>query len=250
MKRAVGLALAGWVAVSAGGKPPRELVVYAAADLVLAFREIVPAFERAQGVKVTLVLGSTGLLARQIEEGAPADVFFAADEAFIDRLERGGRLVPGTRALYAQGRLSLVWRQGARAIDGLAGLREGAIRRIAIAHPAHAPYGRAAEEALRRAGLLDTVRDKLVYGENVRQALQFVEAGGADAGIVARSIADAPGIASLPIDPAMHAPINQAVGVARRSAVPDLARAFIAFVDGATARAIMRRFGFLVPGEF
>jgi molybdate transport system substrate-binding protein len=177
-------------------------------------------------------------------------VFFAADESFIERLERGGHLVAGTRALYAQGRLALVWPRGRPALAGLRGLRETRIRRIAIANPAHAPYGRAAEEALRRSGLLVVVRERLVYAENVRQALQFVQSGAADAGLVALAIANMPGVESVLVDPDLHAPLNQAVAVPRRSAAAQMARDFIAWVHGPEGRAIMKRFGFLLPGEF
>lgn len=250
MRAAVCLALAAWLAQPGGADGPAALTVFAAADLAFAFRELIPPFERAHRAEVTLVLGSTGLLARQIEEGAPADVFFAADESFIDRLERGGYVLPNTRTRYAQGRLSIVWPRGRSAIGGLQDLREQRIRRVAIANPAHAPYGRAAQDALQRAGLLDALRAKLVYGENVRQALQFVQAGAADAGIVARSIAGAPEVESRLIDSSAHAPINQAVAVPRRAKAPDLARGFIAWVNGPSGRAIMKRFGFLLPGEF
>jgi len=121
---------------------------------------------------------------------------------------------------------------------------------VAIANPAHAPYGRAAQEALERAGVWEKVKPKLVYGENIRHALQFVETGAVEAGIVALSIADAPGIAYAPIERALYAPLNQVAAVVKRSPYPDLGAAFIQFVNGAEGRPIMKRYGFLVPGEF
>jgi molybdate transport system substrate-binding protein len=240
------LALAG----TAAAQPP-VLTVFAAADLAFAFKEIVPRFEQAHGVSVTLVLGSTGNLARQVEHGAPADVFFAADQSFVDRLVTAGVLIPETRALYAQGRLVLATAKtlGARLTDPRDFL-DPRVRHVAIANPLHAPYGRAAEQALRRLGLWDAVRPKLVYGENIRQALQFIQAGGAEAGIVAASIASVPEIHWVPIDPALHAPLDQAVAVVRRSPRPDLAAAFIRLVNGPDGRAIMKRHGFVLPGEF
>jgi len=227
------------------------LVVYAAADLDMAFREIKPLFEKATGARVTLVMGSTGNLAKQIEHGAPADVFFAANESFVDDLRAAGAVIPQTRTLYAQGRIVLaVPKKSAVAARELTDLLKPAVRRVAIANPAHAPYGRAAQEALERAGVWDKVKPKLVYGESIRHALQFVETGAVEAGIVALSIADAPGIAYAPIDPALHAPLNQVAAVVKRSPHPDLGAAFIQFVNGAEGRPVMKRYGFLLPGEF
>lgn len=231
--------------------PGASLTVFAAADLAFAFREIVPRFEAAHGVTVTLVLGSTGNLARQIEHGAPADVFFAADLIFVDRLAARGVLAPETRTLYAQGRIVLATprRPGPKLAD-LRALLNPEIRHVAIANPSHAPYGRAAEEALRKVGVWEILRPKLVYGDNIRHALQLVQTGAADAGIVALSIANIPTIDWTLIDGSLHAPLNQAAAVVRWSARPDLGRALLDFVSGAEGRAILKRYGFLVPGEF
>ena len=246
------LALVLAVARAAEAQPAATtLVVYAAADLDTAFREIKPLFEKATGARVTLVMGSTGNLAKQIEHGAPADVFFAANESFVDDLRAAGAVIPQTRTLYAQGRIVLaVPKKSAVAARELTDLLKPAVRRVAIANPAHAPYGRAAQEALERAGVWDKVKPKLVYGENIRHALQFVETGAVEAGIVALSIADAPGITYAPIDPALHAPLNQVAAVVKRSPHPDLGAAFIQFVNGAEGRPVMKRYGFLLPGEF
>src|SRR2546427_483046 len=247
------LALA-WLALGSGparAAEPPPLTVFAAADLVFAFKEIVPRFEKALGVRVTLVLGSTGQLAQQIEHGGPADVFFAADQAFVDRLVAERVLLGETRALYAQGRIVLAT---ARAIGWklteLRDLTGPNVRHVAIANPAHAPYGKAAEEALRKAGVWDAVRPKLVYGENIRHTLQFLQTGAAEAGIVASSVANVPEIDWVPIDPRLHAPLNQATAVVRRSPRPELGLAFIQFVNGPDGRPIMKRYGFLLPGEF
>ncbi len=246
--------VAAWLAVAPGvaaTADPPTLTVFAAADLAFAFREIVPRFEKALGVRVTLVLGSTGQLAQQIEHGGPADVFFAADQAFVDRLVTQRVLLGETRALYAQGRIVLATSRayGAKLTE-LRGLLDPRIRHVAIANPAHAPYGKAAEEALRRAGLWDALRAKLVYGENIRHTLQFLQSGAAEAGIVALSIATAPEIDWVPIDPGLHSPLNQATAVLRRSRRPELGLAFIQFVNGPQGRPVMKRHGFLLPGEF
>jgi molybdate transport system substrate-binding protein len=230
---------------------PPLLTVFAAADLAFAFRELAPLFEKTNGVEVTLSLGSTGNLAAQIENGAPADVFFAADESYIDRLAAADAIVPESRTLYARGRIVLATpKDSARRPSQLTDLLDPKIRRIAIANPMHAPYGRAAEQAMRKVGVWDTLRPKLVYGENVRQALQFIQVGAVDAGIVALSIANVPDIAYTPIDPGLHAPLNQAAAVVTRSRRPDVARAFIRFVVGPEARPTMKKYGFLLPGEF
>src|SRR6266403_4996903 len=242
--------LLAWLSVPAAAEVT-EVAVFGAADLALVFKEIVPKFERVLGVKVTLVLGSTGMLAKQIERGAPADVFFAADQTFIEDLVAKGVVIPETRALYAQGRLVLATARSAGAkLTDLRQLSEPRIRHVAIANPAHAPYGRAAEQALRAVGVWDELRPKLVYGENIRHTLQFVESGAAEAGLIALSLANGPTIDYVLIDRALHAPLNQSVAVVRRSARPELGLAFIQFVNGGEGRAIMKRYGFLLPGEF
>lgn len=229
---------------------PPSLTVYAAADLAFAFKELVPVFENATGAAVTLSLGSTGNLAAQIENGAPADVFFAADQSYIDRLAARSALVAESRTLYAQGRIVLATPKDAgRKLGQLRDLLDPGIRRIAIANPLHAPYGKAAEQAMRKVGVWDTLKSKLVYGENVRQTLQFIQVGGVDAGIVALSVANVREIEWTLIDARLYAPLNQAAAVVTRSRRPDLARAFIRFVVGPEARPIMKNYGFLLPGE-
>ena len=238
------------VASAAQALEPPSLTVYAASDLAFALKEVATHFEKATGAKVVLVLGSTGNLAKQIEHGAPADVIFAANETFVDELVSRGSVIRETRAMYAQGRVVLAVPKGSGRPSDLRALLEPKIRRVAIANPAHAPYGKAAEEALRAAGIWDAVQPKLVYAENIRQALQFLQSGAVDAGILALSIAAVPEIDWIPIDPVLHKPLNQAVAVVRRSARPELALGFIQFVNGTQGRPIMKRYGFLLPGEF
>jgi molybdate transport system substrate-binding protein len=230
---------------------PPTLTIFGAADLSFALQELAARFEKSAGSKVTLVLGSTGNLARQIEHGAPADLFLAADESFVDELAARGAVIPQTRALYAQGRIVLATAKvfGPRLSD-LRALTDAKVKRVAIANPQHAPYGKAAEEALRKVGVWDAVRPKLIYGENVRHTLQFLQTGAADAGIVALSVAGVPEVESVTIDAALHAPLNQVAAVVRRSARPELALAFIQFVNGPEGRPVMKRYGFRLPGEF
>lgn len=237
-------------AIPAIGAEPPSLTVFAAADLAFALKEILPLFEKAHRVKVTLSLGSTGNLAAQIENGAPADIFFAADQAFVERLASRGAVIPETRTLYARGRIVLATPRSGRRLKHLRDLLDPDVRRVAIANPLHAPYGRAAEEAMRAVGVWDTLKPKLVYGENIRQTLQFLQVGAVEAGIVSLSVASAPEIEWTLIDDSLHAPLNQAAAVVRRSRHVDLAVALIQFVIGAEGRPIMKKFGFLLPGEF
>ena len=254
MRRVVFLALALVLAAGsvARAQPAAPAVtVYAAADLDMAFREIKPLFEKATGARVTLVMGSTGNLAKQIEHGAPADVFFAANESFVDDLQTAGAVIPQTRALYAQGRIVLATpTKSTVAVRELADLLKPEVRRVAIANPAHAPYGRAAQEALESVGVWERLKPKLVYGENIRHTLQFVETGAVEAGIVALSVAGVPDVRYVPIDPRLHKPLNQVAAVVKRSARPELGVAFIQFLNGPEGRPIMKRYGFLLPGEF
>lgn len=232
----------------ARGAPEAPLVVFAASDLAFALETLAPQFEAATGARTRLVLGSTGNLAKQIENGAPADVFFAANLAFVDQLAAAGAVRPETRTLYARGRIVLATasRTGIR-LRGLDDLARPEVRRIAIANPDHAPYGQAAREALEAAGLWAGLRPKLVYGENIRHALQFLETGAVDAAIVARSIAEVPGVAFVPIDASLHRPLDQAAAVTTRSARPELGRALIRFVTGPEGRLVLERYGFEPP---
>ena len=207
----------------------RKLTIAGASDLSLAFREIAREFEKETGYKVVLSLGSTGMLARQIEQGAPFDAFFAANRKFVEDLEKGGHILPGTIELYAEGALVIAVKSGAGfkvAIDSVPG----------------------SLEALKSAGLWEELKSKLVYGENIRQALQFVESGNAEAGIIARSVANSPGIEFSEVPSNLHKHISQAAGVVSSSKEKEGARAFIKFVNGPKGALIMKKYGFLPPG--
>jgi len=227
------------------------LKVAAAADLSLAFREVAQAFESRSGQKVIFSFGSTGLLAKQIAEGAPYDVFAAANVSFADDVIRAGSCAGDSKALYARGRI-VVWtpRTELQPPKTLAELADRRFVKIAIANPEHAPYGRAAMQALTKAGLADQLRTRLVYGENVLQTLQFARSGNVEAAVVALSLAIVTDGNYLTIDEALHQPIDQAMVVCGKN--PErlsAARQFSTFVNSAEGRVIMRRFGFLLPGE-
>jgi molybdate transport system substrate-binding protein len=245
------LILIGCAPNSSTSSPTDPLLVAAASDLQFAFGEIGPLFEAETGQPVIFTFGSTGNLTTQIENGAPFDILAAANVAFVDRLTAQGLTIPETQQLYAQGRIVLVVnRQAGMQATTMDDLLDPAITRIAIANPEHAPYGMAAREALQSAGVWEAVQEKLILGENVSQTLQFVQTGNAPVGIVALSIADVPEVSGTLLPDDLHEPINQALAVIKNRPREDAARAFIDFVNSPTGREIMKRYGFLLPGEF
>jgi molybdate transport system substrate-binding protein len=229
-------------------------VIAAASDLSFAVEEIAARFKAETGSEVRLSLGSTGNFARQIREGAPFQMFMAADEQFIFDLHRDG-FTPDQGALYGIGRIVVKVPDGSVLVaDGTLGslraaLADGRITRFAIANPEHAPYGKRAEEALRHAGLWDALQPHLVLGGNVSQAAQFALSGNAEGGIIAYSLALAPALAAQGshdlIPEEWHTPLRQRM-VLLNGAGP-VAEAFFAYLQTPSARAIMQRYGFTLP---
>jgi len=253
------LAVCALVSLSACGGPPPPaggpaqpitLTVSAASDLTDAFNEIGAAYEQATGVQVTFNFGATGQLAQQIDKGAPIDVFAAAAISYIDDLEAKGRIVPGTKVLLAQGRLTIWTRQdGPLTVEKLEDLLDSRVRHVAIANPDHAPYGAAAKQALQAAGVWPQIQDKLVIGENVSQALQYAETGNVDVAIAPLSLSRR-GNGRWTLVPAeMHKPLNQALAVVAGTQYEKEARHFVEYVNGPEGRPIMHKYGFLLPGE-
>ncbi|MEW6660796.1 MAG: molybdate ABC transporter substrate-binding protein [Bacillota bacterium] len=230
---------------------PPTLTVAAASDLVLAFSEIAREFERMTGAKVVLVFGSTGKLAQQIENGAPYDVFAAADIQFIRGLEAKTRVDAATTRHYANGRVGIATTvKGGLAPDNLADLLDPVYKKIAIANPEHAPYGRAAREALESAGLWHQLQDRLVYAGNIQEAFTLVTSGNAEAGLVAISVAaNDPQVRFVLVDSAMHRPLIQAMAVVSNSEHPDLAGRFIQYVTSPQGWEVLLRYGFEAPEE-
>jgi molybdate transport system substrate-binding protein len=227
-----------------------ELTVAAAADLQFAFTEIGALYEQETGHQVTFVFGSTGQLAQQIDNGAPFDLFAAANISFVEDLVNKNRILPETVELYARGRIVLaVNRDSGVSALTLEDLLSDTITRIAIANPAHAPYGVAAKEALISTGVWEEIENKIVYGENVRQTLQFVQTGDAQVGIVALSVANVPEITWSLIDDSLHNPLDQALGVVTSSPHRGEAMRFAEFINGPSGRPIMQKYGFVLPGE-
>lgn len=231
-------------------------LVAAASDLQFALAEVAAQFRTDTGQEVRLSFGSSGNITRQIEQGSPVDMFLSADEAFIFRLAEAGQ-TRDRGELYAIGRIVLLIPPGSpmRTEAGIEAIRAaldaGQIRRFAIANPEHAPYGRAAEQAMRAAGVWDRVLPLLVLGENVSQAAQFALAGGSQGGIVAYSLVLAPAMqgrgAYALLPETLHEPLRQRMVLTRRAG--PIAERFYAYVQEAPAREIMRRYGFVLPGE-
>jgi molybdate transport system substrate-binding protein len=229
-------------------------VVAAASDLQFAVEEIAAAFTAETGMEVRLSMGSTGNFARQIREGAPFQIFMAADEQFIFDLARDG-FARDEGDLYAIGRIVVKVPPGSTLpADGtLESLRqalaEGRITRFAIANPDHAPYGRRAMEALQHAGLWEDIQPFLVLGENVSQAAQFALSGNAEGGIIALSLALAPQIRDLGtsdlIPEDFHEPLHQRMALLNGAG--PVAEAFYAYMKEPAAREIMERYGFVLP---
>ena len=224
-------------------RPP--LRIAAAADLRFALDDLVKAFRQTHGnIRIEPSYGSSGNFYAQLQNQAPFDLYLSADLEYPQKLAEKGLSLPGSGFTYGVGRLVL-W---SAAGYGLEDLRRPAVRHIAIANPAHAPYGRAAEAALRSLGLYDAVKDKLVMGENISQTFQLVESGAADAGLVALSLAVAPNAAGhghySEVPPNAYPPIRQGGAILKWSKNVEAAQQFRAFLISPEGRAILKRYGF------
>ena len=230
--------------------------IAAAADLQFALPEIVAAFARSSGQQVKVSFGSSGTFARQIIQGAPFELFLAADENSARQVIDAQRST-GAVAHYATGRLALFLPAGSpinadrTLADFTAAVRDGRLKRLAIANPAHAPYGRAAREVLEKTGVWNEVQNRLVLGDNAAQAAQFAASGAAQAGLIPLSLARAPELAArgayVTLPEAWHAPLHQTLVQIKDAGA--VARAFAAFLQGAEARAILARNGFGLPPQ-
>jgi len=226
--------------------------VAAAADLAIAFKEIGTAFEASSGKKVEFSFGSTGLLAKQIGEGAPYDVFAAANISYVDEVVKADACDGASKRLYAKGRIVMWSKDKAQLPASLDELRDPRYAKIAIANPDHAPYGLAARQAMTKSNVWHTVEPRAVYGENVQQTMMFAQSGNAEVAIVALSLAVTSGGSYVLIDPELHAPLDQAMVVCKggsEGGKPNEARSFVDFVASEPGRVIMRKYGFLLPGE-
>lgn len=230
------------------------LTVAAAANLKAAAQELSRAFEAERpGVQVALTFGASGTFLAQLQNGAPFDVFLSADREYPDKVVAEGLGAASDERVYAVGKL-VIWVPRSSTLEvekrGLSALADPAVKRIAMANPAVAPFGRAAEAALRAAGILDAVKDRLVLGTSVAQAAQFATTGAADAALLPLSLTFDPGLAAgraVPVPGALHPRIEQSGIVLSRARDPALARAFLAFLTGEKGRAILVRYGYGLP---
>jgi molybdate transport system substrate-binding protein len=231
----------------------QEIRVAAAADLQFALTDLAAQYEKHSGSKVSISFGSSGNFFAQLANGAPFDVFFSADSAYPRKLEAAGLTEPGTLATYAKGRIA-VWTSPGSSFDfeknGLSTLLDAQIQKVAIANPEHAPYGRAAVAALKQAGLYDQLKSKLVIGENISQAAQFVQSGSAQAGIVALSLALSPAMKDghrWLVPENLYPPLDQSVVILKSSANKSAAKAFLEFLRTPDAQSTLSRYGFTLP---
>ncbi len=251
MKNALFLAvLLGITSLAHAGE---RITIAAAADLRFAMDEIVKQFRTAQPDDVIdVIYGSSGKFFTQIQQGAPYDLFFSADIGYPHELEKSG--FAGAPAVpYATGRIVL-WSPSRDASKmTLKDLANPKIGKVAIANPQHAPYGKRAEEALKASGIWEVVSAKAVYGENISQTAQFVQTGNAEVGILALSLAVNPTLAEKGsyylIPENLHQPLEQGFVILKRAAENPLAKRFAAYMSKPEARAVMKRYGFMLPGE-
>lgn len=246
--------ICGFSAPSAAAQ--RKINVAAAADLSAALQEVAANYEKSTGVSVNLSFGASGALTQQIQNGAPFDLFFSADMDYPRQLIAGGHAEDTTLYRYAVGRLVL-WVPKDSQLDvehkGIEVLLDPSVKKIAMANPQHAPYGRAAMAALKHYDLYEKVSDELVEGENVSQAAQFVESGNAQVGFVALAHAIAPsmrGKGKYWIVPAeAYPPLDQGVVLISHSPHRQDAAAFLEYVKTAECAAVLRRYGFSLPEQ-
>ena len=252
--RALSLVLFSFLFFSSSSRA-QTLRIAAAADLQYALTDLSAQYEKQTGVKLAITYGSSGNFFAQIQNGAPFDLFLSADLNYPKKLIEAGFAEPDSLQIYAAGRLAL-WLPPDSPLDpaaaGLKTLLDPRIQKIAIANPEHAPYGRAAVAALQNAGLYDQLKPKLVFGENISQAAQFVQSGSAQAGLIALSLALSPTMNSgkrWNIPPDRYPSIEQAAVVLKSSPSKQAALSFLAFLKTPQARAALERYGYAVPSN-
>ncbi len=232
---------------------PVSVKVAAAADLKFAMQDLAAQFEKKTGTKIDATYGSSGSFFAQLQNGAPFDVFFSADLEYATKLDAAMLAEPGTLCEYAVGRLAL-WAPADSKVDitkdQWKSLLDPSVDKIAIANPAHAPYGKAAVAALQSAGIYDQVKSKLVYGENISQTAQFVQSGNAQLGLLALSLVVAPAMKNgrtWIVPSTDYPPIEQGAVVLRSSQNKAAAWGFLDFVRGSEGSATLQQYGFTVP---
>ncbi len=247
---AIGLSLLAATAGCSSKNSNRKVRIAAASDLSRAFDELGKEFTSRTGITPEFNFGSSGLLAKQIEQGAPYFLFAAANRSFADQVVNAGRCDGRTAKLYARGRI-VVWTPSTTLAPAkLTDLVDPRFRRIAIANPEHAPYGKAAKQALEKAGVWPQIESRIVLAENVQATMLYARKGDADVALVALSLAVVTdGGAFLPIDESMHDPLDQELVVCGTGDEAEAAHQFAEFVSSREGREVMTRYGFLLPDE-
>lgn len=246
------LGLAIWLLAGSGRElgaaeePP--LRVAAASDLVAALGDIGKLFTRQTAIVTVFSFGSSGQLSKQIVSGAPFDLFASANASFVDAAVASGACQRETKQKYALGRLALYTGERVTAMKKLADLSDARFVKIAIANPEHAPYGKAAVEALKRVGIYEQVKSRLVFGENVQQALQFARSGNAEAALVALALTKSIEGHAIAIEPNLHEPIEQTLVVCGKDEKrTQMAKQFVNFLNAKSGQDILQKYGFALP---
>jgi molybdate transport system substrate-binding protein len=227
--------------------PAKTVRVAAASDLAQAFQEVGNAFEKKSGIKPNFNFSSSGLLAKQIEQGAPFYLFAAANKSFVDQVVKANKCDTATAQLYSRGRLVMWSKTGAP--GKLTDLVDPKYKRIGIANPDHAPYGHAAKQALEKAGIYDQVKDRLVLGENISATMTYAKEGSVDIAFVALSLAIQTNAQLYsPVELDLHDPLEQTMVVCGKGGEADAARQLAEFITSDEGRGIMERYGFSTTG--
>jgi len=225
-----------------------ELVVAAAANLTDVFAQVGPRFKDKTGIRVVFSFGATADLARQIENGAPFDVFAAADTAHVDQLESRGRITPGSRMVYAVGRLVMWLPPGSNLKASQIGdITAKQFERIAIAKPDIAPYGQSTVESLQSLGIWNQVEPKVIYGQNVSQTKQYAATGNAEVAFIPLALVKPGEGYYIEVNEESHKPINQALGIVKDSAKQAAARQFVDFLMSSEGQELLSKNGYSKP---
>ncbi|RNC29424.1 MAG: Molybdate-binding periplasmic protein [Candidatus Dichloromethanomonas elyunquensis] len=235
---------------AAAKKTGEKTIVAAAADLALAFKEIGDLYEQTTGNEVEITFSSSGTAREQIANGAPYDVYASANIKYVDDLIAQDKIIADSKELYAIGRVGAATLVNSPLqVKQASDLLKPEFKKIAIANPDHAPYGVAAKEALESMGLWDQLKDKMVYGKDIQDVLTMVKTGNVEAGLISLSVVNKDEVNFLLFDDKLHNPLKQAIAVVKTTKHEQTARDFIKFVNGEQGRQIMKKYGFVLPGE-
>ena len=233
-----------------GKQKANQITVAAAADLVLAFDEIGRLFEKSHGIKTKILYSSSGTAREQIANGAPFDVYASANIKFVDDLIKADKIISDSKELYAIGRVgpaTLI--KSKLKVTNMQDLLSSDFKKIAIADPSHAPYGLASKQTLESLGLWEKLKHKMVYAKDIQHSLSLLKTGNVEAAFISLSVVNTNEVNFLLADEKYHMPLKQAIAVVRGTKKETEARKFIQFVNGNEGRLIMKKYGFVLPGE-